>query len=171
MRLSFLAIVASGPLLAVAAAEASDSQSDHPNSSPGLAVEHAEILIPGRDDAAAEGYLTIWNGTSSQTGLMEVRSNAFGRISILRTEFREGQPKAKPVEGVLAIPGHAELRMKHDGVRLMMEQPTAASAQRIDSRLTLVFEGGLVLDVVADVVSSRAALTRHHHGEGDVGAN
>lgn len=132
-------------------------------------MEHAELLIPGRDGAAAEGYLTIWNGTTSQTGLVEVRSDAFGRVSILRTEFREGDPKALPVEGVLPIPGHAELRMRPDGIRLMMTEPTTASAQRIDSRLTLVFEGGLERAVVADVVSTRAALTRHHHGDGDVG--
>lgn len=171
MRLSFLAIAASVALLAVPAEGASESQLGHAISPQNLSVEHAEILVPGRDGAAAEGYLTIWNGTVSQTGLIEVRSTTFARVSILRTEFREGEPKALPVEGVLPIPGRAELRMRHDGVRLMMEEPISASAQQIAGRLTLVFEGGQEVNVVADVVPTRAALTRHHHGEGDVGAN
>lgn len=156
-------------LLAIPAASGSDNRPDHANSSQDLAVEHAELLIPGRNGAAAEGYLTIWNGTASQTGLVEVRSDAFGRVSILRTEFREGEPEALSVEGVLPIPGHAELRMRPDGIRLMMTDPITSSAQRINSRLTLVFEGGLVRSVVADVVSTRAALAKHHHGYGDIG--
>lgn len=156
-------------LLAVTAAKGWDNQPDHANSPQDLAVEHAELLIPGRDGVAAEGYLTIWNGTTSQTGLVEIRSDAFGRVSILRTEFREGEPEALPVEGVLPIPGHAELRMRPDGIRLMMTEPITASVQGVDSRLMLVFEGGVERAVLADVVSTRAALTRHHHGDGDVG--
>ena len=97
VRDCLLAAAAAFSLLAVTAARGSDNQPDHANSSQDLAVEHAELLIPGRDGAAAEGYLTIWNGTTSQTGLVEVRSDAFGRVSILRTEFRECEPKAVPV--------------------------------------------------------------------------
>lgn len=168
VRDSLLATAAAFSILAVTAAKGSDNQPDHANSSQDLAVEHAELLIPGRDGAAAEGYLTIWNGTTSQKDLLEVRSDAFGRVAILRTKFREGEPQALQVEGVLPIPGHAELRMLPDGIRLMMTKPIAGSAERIDSRLTLVFEGGLERDVVADVVATRAQLTRHHHGDGDV---
>lgn len=167
----FAAITTVGAF-AVAPSTASDGPLDHTNPPQLLTVEHAEILAPGRDGVTAEGYLTIWNGTNQQVSLESIRSDAFGRISILRTELGAGPSKVLPVEGVLPVPGHAELTMRVNGIRLLLEEPLSQGDELTgSSRLTLVFDGGQKLEVTADIVRSGDRITIHHHGQGDVGVN
>ena len=148
--------------------EASDGVQDHGKPPPILTVEHAEILVADNEDVGAEGYLTIWNGTNQQVSLEAIRSDAFGKISILRTEMSSGQTSTGPVEGIVPVPGHAELTMRPSGIRLFLQDPLPRNDRLADSRFTLVFEGGQELEVTANVVQSRDQLTVHHHGQGDV---
>lgn len=171
MNKTLLTITASVAVFLPALAGASEGLPDHRNPPQDLNVEHAEILVSGRDGDAADGYLTVWNGTTVQAVLVEVRSNAFGRVSMLRTEFSEGEPISKQVEGGLSVPGHAELRMRPGGIRLQLQEPLTRSEPLSGDRLTLVFDGGLELEVVADVVFTQDRLVRHRHGEADVEPN
>jgi copper(I)-binding protein len=148
--------------------DASNAVQDHGKPPPILTVEHAEILVADNEDDSAEGYLTIWNGTNQQISLEAIRSDAFGKISILRTEMSSGRTSTGPVEGIVPVPGHAELTMRPSGIRLLLEDPLPRTDWLADSRLTLVFEGGQELEVTANVVQSRDQLTVHHHGQGDV---
>lgn len=148
--------------------EASDGALDHAKPPPILTVEHAEILVADNEDVRAEGYLTIWNGTNQQINLEAIRSDAFGKISILRTEMSSGQTSTRPVEGIVPVPGHAELTMRPSGIRLLLEDPLFQTDKLADSRFTLVFQGGQELKVTASIVQSRDQLTIHHHGQGDV---
>ncbi|MEP1978679.1 copper chaperone PCu(A)C [Hyphomonas sp.] len=156
-------------MFAVLPAQASDGAVDHLNPPQTLTVEHAELLIP--DDDAAEAYLTIWNGSQTQVSLTSVRSELFGRVTIVQTEFSSGKTRELPADRVLPIPGHAELSMRWNGVRLRLDQPASLPPDRTRSSLTLVFESGTELEVEADVVRSRNLLTRHRHGEGDLNLN
>ncbi|WP_337918624.1 copper chaperone PCu(A)C [Pseudaminobacter soli (ex Zhang et al. 2022)] len=171
MNRALLTTMALAGFFAATPLEASDGPLDHANPPKFLTVEHAEILVPGRDDAIAEGYLTIWNGTNQQVSLASIRSDAFGRISVVRSAFGSGPSAAMPVEGILPVPGHAELTMRASGVRLLLEEPLSRLDGLADSRLTLVFEGGQELKVTADIIRSRDQLTIHHHGLGDTGIN
>jgi len=133
---------------------------DHINPPARLMVEHAEILI--LDGAASEGYLTIWNGTMTQANLISVRSDGFGKVRI-----RQGGTKVAPAKDIFPIPGHAELKMTEDGIRLELAGPSVPVSQADRSDLTLVFGNGLTLTVDATIVRSRDLLTDHHHGEED----
>lgn len=167
MKRALLPAAALAALFAATPLEASNGPIDHANPPQLVTVEHAEILMPGRDSTTAEGYLTIWNGTNQQVSLEAIRSDAFGRISIMRSNLGSDPTKALPVEGIVPVPGHAELTMRVDGTRLLLEEPLPRPDKLGGSRFTLIFEGGQELEVTANMVKSRNQLTIHHHGEGD----
>lgn len=168
MKRALLPAAALAALFAATPLEASDGPLDHANPPQVLTVEHAEILVSDGDDAAAEGYLTIWNGTNVQVSLEAIRSDAFGRISIMRSYLGSDPANVQPVEGVVAVPGHAELTMRANGIRLLLEEPLPRTDKSTDSRFTLVFQGGQELEVTAKIVQFRDQLTLHHHGQEDV---
>lgn len=151
-----------------APAYASDSPLDHLNPPTELIVEHAEILVPGRPGIAAEGFLAIWNGTNKYAYVNAIRSSAFGSVSLLRTELRSSGGRTTPVDEMLAIPGHAELRMTGQGIFLALAKPLSPAGEAAPSSFTLVLDDGAELTVKARIVRSREALTRHHHAQGDV---
>lgn len=145
--------------------EASDEVRDHAISPSSLTVEHAEILMKDNDNTRAEGYLTIWNGTNRQIRLESIQSDAFGRISILRTELNSGQISAGAVNEIVPVPGRAELTMRPSGIRLLLEEPLPRTGGLADSRFTLTFEDGRELVVAVTAVQSRDQLAVHHHGQ------
>ncbi|OQM75646.1 copper chaperone PCu(A)C [Manganibacter manganicus] len=168
MKSALLPASALAALFAATPLEASNNQIDHANPPQLVIVEHAEILVPGRDGATAEGYLTIWNGTNQQVSLEAIRSDAFGRISIMRSNLGSDPTNSLPVEGIIPVPGHAELTMRADGTRLLLEEPLPRPDKLGSIRFTLAFEGGQELEVMANIVQSRDQLTIHHHGQGDI---
>jgi len=151
-----------------APAYASGIPVDHVNPPTELIVEHAEILVPGRPGIAAEGFLAIWNGTNKYAYVTAIRSSAFGSVSLLRTVLRSSGGRTTPVDQMLAIPGHAELRMTGQGVFLALTDPLSPAGEEAPSSFTLVLDDGAELTVEARIVRSREALTRHHHAQGDV---
>lgn len=55
---------------------------------------------------------------------------------------------------------------------LLLEEPLSQGDELTgSSRLTLVFNGGQELEVIADIVRSGDRVMIHHHGQGDVGVN
>lgn len=173
MNQSLLAAMAFALLLSAVPAKATDGTLDHLTPPQLLTVEHAEILLPDDSGDVAEGYLTIWNGTQMQVALASVQSELFARVAIVRTEFNSGDTNELPSGSVLPIPGHAELSMRSNGIRLRMEEPVwtlgdQATGDQAKSGLTLVFESGDELIVEAEVIRSRDLLTRHRHAEGDI---
>jgi copper(I)-binding protein len=79
------------------------------NASNDLVVEHAVIVQPTIGVQETTGFLTIWNGTREPVRLASVESDAFGKISIRRTEMTKVQDMPDPVYGKVPIPGRAEL--------------------------------------------------------------
>ncbi|WP_336072106.1 copper chaperone PCu(A)C [Nitratireductor rhodophyticola] len=165
---AFLASVALATLVMVTPLKASDGAVVHANPPQRLTVEHAEVLMSDDKGDRAEGYLTIWNGTGQQVGLEAIRSDAFAKISIVRSEIGSDMPDVRPVEGIVPVPGHAELTMRPNGTRLLLEEPVARSDPMTASSFVLVFEGGQEMVVAADTLQNREQLTIHHHGQGDV---
>ncbi len=165
---ALLASVALATLVMATPLEGSDGRVDHANPPQILTVEHAEVLISDDEGVSAEGYLTIWNGTGQQVSLESIRSDAFAKISIVRTEISSDLSNVGPVEGIVPVPGHAELTMRPNGTRLLLEEPVARPDPMAASSFVLVFEGGQEMVVAADTLQSRQQLTIHHHGQGDV---
>ncbi|WP_085462508.1 hypothetical protein [Mesorhizobium australicum] len=110
MNQSLLAVIAFALPLSAVFAKAADGTFDHLTPPQLLTVEHAEILVPDDSSDAAEGYLTIWNGTQMQVALASVRSELFGRVTIVRTEFNSGDTNELPSGSVLPIPGMQSCR-------------------------------------------------------------
>lgn len=156
--------------LASAPAAASGEPINHIDPPQRLTVEHAEILMP-EQLGAAEGYLTIWNGAQFSASLASITSDAFEDVITLRSRLVSGLAQPEPVKGIVSIPGHAELKMRRDGIRLALRNPISPPAQMESAGLTLIFDDGTQLEVRASVVRSRDLLTDHRHGDGDRRAN
>ncbi|MBU2147718.1 MAG: copper chaperone PCu(A)C [Alphaproteobacteria bacterium] len=156
--------------LASAPASASGEPTDHINPPQLLMVEHAEILIPG-PNGNAEGYLTIWNGTTNHASIASITSDAFDEVVVLKSRFLSDSAQSEPVEGIVPIPGHAELKMRGDGIRLALRNPVSPTVQMKSAGLTLIFDDGTELEVQASIHRSSEMLTDHHHGEVDRRSN
>ena len=156
--------------LASAPASASGEPTDHINPPQLLMVEHAEILMPG-PNGIAEGYLTIWNGTKNHASIASITSDAFDEVVVLRSRFLSDSAQSEPVEGIVPIPGHAELKMRGDGIRLALRNPVSPTAQMESAGLTLIFDDGTELEVRASIHRSSEMLTDHRHGEIDRRSN
>jgi|UPI0006827D0E copper(I)-binding protein len=161
-----LKMVAAGVLVSLSPtlpADAATGRFPHENPPASLVVEHAELLVADAASGRAEGFLTIWNGTSVEKRLIGVASEAFRSVAVLPSP--EGMVAA---EEFVPIPAHAELRMKPTGLRLLLADRVTGEAPP-SYRLTLTFEDGTRLAVTAAVVRAQAELTRHHHGQADPG--
>lgn len=163
-----LKMVAAGVLFSLSPpllAHATTGRSPHENPPASLVVEHAELVVTDDAPTQAEGFLTIWNGTSEEKRLIRIASETFRSVAVLPSS--EGvMASSSGAEEFLPIPAHAELRMKPTGLRLLLADPVTGEAPP-SYRLTLTFEDGTRLDVTADVVRAQAELTRHHHGQAD----
>jgi copper(I)-binding protein len=132
-----------------------------------LLVEHAEIVLPAPGAAAATGYLVIWNGTQKTANVTAIESGSFASISTRRTDFEGERAYAEPYEGILSVPGQAELIMRPDGVYLSLKDPAKEVSAGDIISLTVVFDDGQRLDAKATVLAPGAQLIDHHHAEAD----
>ena len=137
------------------------------NASNDLVVEHAVIVQPRIGVQETTGFLIIWNGTREPVRLTEVESDAFGKISIRRTELTKGQVMPDPVYRKVPIPGRAELLMRPDGVYLTLGAPKGNVETLTDIDMVLVFDGGRRIAVSATWIRTDTQMADHHHGEGD----
>ena len=145
-------------------AAGSTGSADHDTPGEVLVVEHAEIVLPGPDSDRYEAYLTIWNGTQVSASLRGVTTGEFGSVEI----YRNNLGRDETVQGVLAIPGHSELKMRPGGVRLVLSRLLVLPEQIGDRPLMLEFDDGSSIAVRPRVVEASAELTDHHHGDRDL---
>ena len=139
----------------------------HQNIGADLIVEHAVIVQPTAGVKETMGFLTIWNGTREPASLAAVESEVFGKVSIRRTELVKGQFIAEPVNGIVPIPGHAELLMRPDSIHLILGEPKRNLDTLSETDMVLVFDDGRRLTVSAEWIEPGTQLADHHHGEGD----
>ncbi|MBU4530580.1 MAG: copper chaperone PCu(A)C [Hoeflea sp.] len=137
------------------------------NASNDLVVEHAVIVQPTIGVQETTGFLTIWNGTREPVRLASVESDAFGKISIRRTEMTKVQDMPDPVYGKVPIPGRAELLMRPDGVYLTLGEPKRNVETLTDIDMVLVFDSGRRIAVSATWIRTDTQMADHHHGDGD----
>ena len=132
-----------------------------------LSVEHAEIVLPTSGKTQLSGYLTIWNGKGVQANVVSVESPAFVSIAIYKMVQDGGIARKSRVEGVLPIPGNAELLLRPDGVHLLLTQPKKILSSGDGVELTLVFNSGKRVAATATLLAAGTSVTDHHHGTGD----
>ena len=132
-----------------------------------LVVEHAVIVQPTIGVQETTGFLTIWNGTREPVRLASVESDAFGKISIRRTEMTKVQDMPDPVYGKVPIPGRAELLMRPDGVYLTLGEPKRNVETLTEIDMVLVFDSGRRIAVSATWIRTDTQMEDHHHGQGD----
>ena len=156
-----------GLLIPIASAHATEGAPSHKAASDELSVEHAEIVLPTIGRASAAGYLVVWNGKRLQANLVSVESPAFESVAIYKMEQDGGIARKRRVEGILPIPGNAELLMRPGGVHLLLTQPKEALSSGDAVELTLVFDSGKRIAATATLLDAGTSVTDHHHGNGD----
>ncbi|MFC6448364.1 copper chaperone PCu(A)C [Shinella zoogloeoides] len=165
MRMIACAATMFATTLPAFAAGASDDLSLHDNPPRALLVEHAELLVVDQPSGQTKGFLTIWNGTDGEMRLSSVASETFRSVSTLSSQPADDVSQQRRFEDFVPIPAHAELRMQPNGIRLLLGDPVSDMTGRQADRLTLMFDDGTKLEVIAKIVSSRDELVRHHHGQ------
>jgi len=149
------------------ASSASSASTAHDNPPRALIVEHAELLVADGPKGMAKAFLTIWNGTDSEVRLSSISSATFRSVLTVSSQFDADVSRQRRLEDFVPIPSHAELRMQPNGVRLVLSEPTSEIKGGQSEPLTLTFDDGTKLEVVAKVVSSRNELVAHHHGQAE----
>lgn len=155
-------------LVSTAAVQALDGSSLHDNPPSALLVEHAELLLADDAKGGAKGFLTIWNGTDGEMRLTAIASESFQSVSTLSSQPIGSNSAARRTEEFVPIPAHAELRMQPNGIRILLGEPAFDIRKNKTERLTLTFDDGTTLEVIADIVNASSQLIKHHHGQADV---
>lgn len=161
IRLAGLCAVA----LPAFASNASAASTAHDNPPRTLLVEHAELLVVDGPKGQAKAFLTIWNGTDSEVRLSSISSATFRSVLTVSSQLDNGLSQQRRLEDFVAIPSHAELRMQPNGIQLVLSEPISEIKGRQSEPLTLTFDDGKRMEVVAKVVNSRNELVAHHHGQ------
>ncbi|WP_127524507.1 copper chaperone PCu(A)C [Mesorhizobium sp. Z1-4] len=156
-----------GLLVPMAGGHATEGPPTHGAGPDELSVEHAEIVLPTSGKSQLTGYLTIWNGKRVQANLVSVESPIFESVALYNMEQDGGIARKRRVEGILPIPGNAELLMRPGGVHLLLTQPIQALSSEEAVELTLVFDSGKRIAVTATILAAGTSVTDHHHGNGD----
>lgn len=146
-------------LMSVASTSLASTQDIHEQSQGydgGVLVEHAEFVPFGSD--AFAGYLTIWNGSSSDKVIRSIEVEAFGRAELAR-RVSDDVVRSMLDTSVVTVPSKSELHMDVDTVFLLLNGTTPVDTPRI----TINFEDGSSTSLKARFITDEASLTDHHH--------
>lgn len=116
---------------------------------------------PGAKVMAA--YLVIENFTGRKQTLTGALSRAFDKVEIHKTEMRDGMAHMMPVAH-LEIPVEKRVRFTPGGHHLMLIGPKQPLAAGDSAVITLLFEGGETVTVMAPVRKADGNGHGHSHG-------
>lgn len=146
-------------LMSFASASMASTQDIHdqsPEYEGGVLVEHAEFIPFGAD--AFAGYLTIWNGSSSDKVIRSIEVEAFGKAELAK-RVSDDVVRSMLDTSVVTVPSKSELHMDIDTVFLVLSGTRAVDTPRI----TVHFEDGSSTSMKARFITDEASLTDHHH--------
>jgi copper(I)-binding protein len=146
-------------LMTVASTSMASTQDTHEQSQSydgGVLVEHAEFVPFGSD--AFAGYLTIWNGSSSDKVIRSIEVEAFGKAELAK-RVSDDVVRSMLDTSVVTVPSKSELHMDIDTVFLLLSGTTPVGTPRI----TVNFEDGSSTSLKARFITDEASLTDHHH--------
>ena len=137
-----------------------------------FAVGDLELLHPSAPPtppgaSSATGYLVIVNAGDEDDRLVEVRAPFAARVEMHRTTVEDDVARMRPVDGGLAVPAGATVRLEPSGTHLMFIEPDEPLAEGERRAATLVFERAGDVDVEFAIERPSAAVD---HGETDHGA-
>lgn len=146
-------------LVSVASVSTAAKQDIHeqaPSYEGGVLIEHAEFVPFGSD--AFAGYLTIWNGSSSDKVIRSIEVEAFGKAELAK-RVSDDVVRSMLDTSVVTVPSKSELHMDIDTVFLVLSGTRAVDTPRI----TVHFEDGSSTWMKARFITNEASLTDHHH--------
>lgn len=130
-----------------------------------VVAEEAQILLlPQTSEqigASVEGYLVVWNGTTTEAQITGVRSETFRSVQLVQTQ-KSVTGTLLTVQQELSIPPHAELMMRPGGVYMRMEPNRPLSAGEI-VELDVLFDDGSTQTLAAAVRHDKASIQGHLH--------
>jgi hypothetical protein len=116
----------------------------------GLVAEEGWIREAPPTAPVRAGYLTLRNAGDSVVEVVSARSPAFGAIEI--HEMRTGDDGTMRMRRVerLEIPAGGIVELKPGGLHLMLFRPTGQLVKGSHAPLTLVLEGGMVVEATLE---------------------
>ncbi|WP_137157483.1 copper chaperone PCu(A)C [Rhizobium sp. FKL33] len=143
----------------IASAVTASTQDVHSQSSEyegSVLVEHAEFVPFGSDGFA--GYLTIWNGSSSDKVIRSIEVEAFGKAELAK-RVSDDVVRSMLDASVVTVPSKSELHMDIDTVFLLLNGTKAIESPKI----TVRFDDGSSASLQARFIADDTSLTDHHH--------
>jgi len=130
---------------------------------------HADVVVvsawvaePPPVDVPVAAYVTLRNDGELPVRVARITSPDFSRVEAHETQVVDEVVRMRPVERFEIAPGMT-LEMAPGGRHLMLFDGTTRLASGDEVSLTLEFESGRSLDVVADVRGVREAEGAHDH--------
>lgn len=121
-----------------------------------VVIEHAD-LMPFVSDGFA-GYLTIWNGSTSDKVIRSIEVESFGKADLAK-RVSDDVVRSMLDTSVVTVPSKSELHMDVDTVFLLVSGSMPFQSPEIVVR----FEDGSSASVKGRLISDRGSLTDHHH--------
>ena len=117
----------------------------------GVSVHQAEIRATAGTMTATGGYARIANSGNEDVTLVRVDANFAAKSEIHMMFAEDGVMKMRPLEGGLVIPAYSEALLKPGGVHLMFMGLTGAMKPGVTQHITLHFDNGRKVLVMAKV--------------------
>ena len=117
----------------------------------GISVHQAEIRATAGAMTATGGYARIANSGNENVTLVRVDADFAAKSEIHMMFAEDGVMKMRPLEGGLVIPAHGEALLKPGGDHLMFMGLTGAMKPGAMQHITLHFDTGHTVSVVAKV--------------------
>ena len=116
-----------------------------------ISVHQAEIAATAGTMTATGGYLHIANSGHADLTLVRVDADFAVKAEIHMTFAEDGVMKMRPLESGLVIPAHGKALLKPGGAHLMFMGLTGAMRPGAMQHITLHFDTGHAVSVVAKV--------------------
>lgn len=131
-----------------------------------ISVHQAEIRATSGAMTATGGYLRIANSGYADLTLVRVDADFAAKAEIHMMFAEDDVMKMRPLESGLVIPAHGEALLKPGGVHLMFIGLTGAMRPGTMQHITLHFDTGHTVSVVAKVKKpADIGGTAHAHSE------
>jgi periplasmic copper chaperone A len=144
------------------AAALSSAVSAHEYSNGAITVSHpwARATAPGATTGA--GYLKIVNKGATPVRFLGAKTDVATTVEIHTMSMDGGVMRMRPVTGGLVIPAHGEVALKPGANHLMLIGLKRPLVEENLESMTLLFDGGVSMNVEFYVESMSAPGGEHH---------
>ena len=149
-------------LALVLAITVSSAASAHEYSQGAITVTHpwARATAPGATTGA--GYLKIVNKGATPVRFLGAKTDIATTVEIHSMSMDGGVMRMRPVAGGLVIPAHGEVALKPGANHLMLIGLKRPLVEENMEPMTLLFDGGVSMDIDLYVESMGAPGSEHH---------